>query len=388
MDYDPVIVYLSMDFFIQRRIFERIGQRLSDPKAIVLKGARQVGKTTLINQLLKSTNNVLWVNGDNPNSRLRWNNMDITMLRHMTEGYDYLVIDEAQRIENIGLTAKMAVDNQLPVKVILLGSSSLDLASSVNEPLTGRKWSYELFPLSWAELVQAYRLPPMLDLLDERLIYGCYPEVVTQDSKEERLREIAASYLYKDILEYGDIRKPDLLIQLLQALAYQVGSEVSYQELSRLLGVDIKTVQRYVQLLEDSYVLLRLSALSTNPRKEISTSRKIYFLDNGIRNAVIDDFNPFRMRKDRGQLWENFVITELYKQRRNRGRGGQFYFWRNRSQAEVDLVIRSSGQYEAFECTYNPRRANRKLPNSFLKRYEPTATTVVHLDNFYQVLDA
>ncbi len=377
-----------MDFYIERKIIERITQRLHDSKAIVLKGARQVGKTTLISQLLLNKDGVLWINGDDPTSRLRWNNMDAAGLVQLTQGYDYLVIDEAQRIENIGLTAKMAIDNHLPVKVILSGSSSLNLASSVNEPLTGRKWSYELFPLSWGEMVSAYRLPPMLDRLEERLIYGCYPEVVTQDSKEERLREIAVSYLYKDILEYGNVRKPDLIIKLLQALAYQVGSEVSYQELSRLLGVDVKTVQRYIQLLEDSFVLLRLPALSTNPRKEISTSRKIYFLDNGIRNAVIDNFNPLRMRNDHGLLWENFIITELYKQRRNKGGGDQFYFWRSRSQAEVDLVIRSSGRYEAFECKYSSRKARYKLPDSFVKRYEPTQTTLVHAENFYQILSA
>jgi len=304
----------------------------------------------------------------------------------MTQGYEFLVVDEAQRIENIGLTAKMAIDNALPVKVILSGSSSLNLASSVNEPLTGRKWSYELFPLSWGELVNAYRLPPMLDRLDERLIYGCFPEVVTQDSKEERLKEVAASYLYKDILEYGDIRKPDLIIKLLRALAYQIGSEVNYHEISQLLAVDTKTVQRYIQLLEDSYVLLRLSALSTNPRKEISTTQKIYFLDNGVRNAIIEDFNPIRTRNDRGPLWENFVVTELYKQRRNAGRGDQFYFWRSRTQAEVNLVIKSAGRYEAFEFKFNPRKASGKLPNSFIDRYEPTGTSIVHSENFYQVL--
>lgn len=375
-----------MEFYIQRKVLGRMAQRLDDPKAIVLQGARQVGKTTLIRQLLAEQAEVLWINGDHPSSRLRWNNMEANVLAQMTQDYDYLVIDEAQRIENIGLTAKMAIDQQLPVKIILSGSSSLDLASSFNEPLTGRKWSYELYPLSWGELVEAYRLPPMLDRLDERLIYGCYPEVVTQDSKEERLREIAGSYLYKDILAHGDIRKPDLIVKLLQALAYQIGAEVSYHELAQLLGVDLKTVQRYIQLLEDSYVLLRLPALSTNPRKEISTSRKIYFLDNGIRNAVIDDFNPLRMRNDQGALWENYVITELYKQRRNAGGGDQFYFWRSRSQAEIDLVIRSGGQYEAFECKYNPRRANRRLPESFVKRYDPTTTTVIHPDNVYQVL--
>lgn len=375
-----------MSFIIQRQVQARINQRLGDGKAILIQGARQVGKTTLINQLLAHKQEVLWVNGDDPTSRLRWNNMDFTMLSQMTQGYTYLVIDEAQRIENIRLTAKMAIDNKLPLKVVLSGSSSLNLASSVNEPLTGRKWTYELFPLSWGELVHAYRLPPMLDRLEERLVYGCYPEIVMQDSKKERLREITDSYLYKDILEFGDIRKPELIIKLLQALAYQVSAEVSYRELSKILGVDVQTVQRYIQLLEDSYVLLRLPALSTNPRKEISTTRKIYFLDNGIRNSVIDNFNPLRMRNDIGALWENFVITELYKQRRNAGGGDQFYFWRSRGQAEIDLVIRSSGHFEAFECKYNPRRANIKFPGSFLKRYEPIATSVVNSETFYQVL--
>lgn len=177
----------------------------------------------------------------------------------------------------------------------------------------------------------------------------------------------------------------NLIVKLLRALAYQVGSEVSYHELSRLVGVDVKTVQHYIQLLEDSYVLLRLSALSTNPRKEISTTQKIYFLDNGIRNAIIENFNPLRTRNDRGPLWENFTVTEIYKQRRNAGKGDQFYFWRSRGQAEVDLVIRSAGEYEAFECKYSPKRTSIKLPDSFLKRYEPTATTLVHNENFYNV---
>ncbi|MEM6397535.1 MAG: ATP-binding protein [Bacteroidota bacterium] len=375
-----------MSYLIKRSISDRIRSRLGDHKAIVLQGARQVGKTTLISQLLNKKDDVLWVNGDSPGNRLLWNNMDISVLTQVTKGYSYLVIDEAQRIENIGLTAKMAVDNRLPVKVILSGSSSLNLASSVNEPLTGRKWSYELYSLSWEELVNAYRLPPMLERLEERLIYGSYPEVVVEDDKEDRLREISASYLYKDILEYGDIRKPDLIIKLLQALAYQIGSEVSYSELSRLLGVDVKTVQRYIQLLEDSYVLLRLPALSTNPRKEISTSRKIYFLDNGIRNSVIENFNPSRLRNDRGQLWENYVITELYKKYHNNGKGGRFYFWRSRNQAEVDLVIFRNGRYEAIECKYNPKKVKIKLPSSFIQRYDPVKAEVIHTENFFKIL--
>ena len=363
-----------------------VDQRLGDHKALIIQGARQVGKTTLIHQIVDDSREVLWVDGDDPADRLRWGNIERSLLQRLVEGYDYLIIDEAQRIENVGLAVKMAIDGKLPVKVILSGSSALNLASTLNEPLTGRKWSFELFPLSWAEIVTAYRLPVALDKLNELLILGCYPEIVTaEDSKEERLREIAASYLYKDILEHGDIRKPDLIVKLLRALAYQIGSEVSYHELAQLLGVDSKTVQRYIQLLEDSYVLLRLPPLSTNPRKEISTSRKIYFLDNGIRNAVIDDLSPLGERNDRGQLWENFMVTELYKRQRNTKQGGQFYFWRSRSQSEVDLVIKEGSTITAYEFKNNPRK-RASFPRSFTARYAPQAEHVIHPENFYEFL--
>lgn len=371
---------------IDRILEKHIYRRITDTKAIIIQGDRQVGKTTIINKLLPDRDRALWVIGDHPSDRLRGNNMDQSLLTQMESGYDYLVIDEAQRIENVGLTIKMCIDGAIPVKSILSGSSSLDLASSLNEALTGRKWSFELFSLSWSEIVGAYRLPAALDKLEELLILGSYPEIVTaEDSKETRLREIATSYLYKDILEYGDVRKPDLIVKLLRALAYQIGSEVSYQELSLLLGVDNKTVQRYIQLLEDSYVLLRLSALSTNPRKEISTSKKIYFLDIGIRNAVIDDFTPLRERKDIGQLWENYVVVELYKQRRNGGGGGQFFFWRSRSQSEVDLVIQANGKYDAYEVKYNSRK-KVSFPPTFVERYSTENLTVVHPGNFFDVL--
>ena len=375
-----------MQLNVARTIRTAIERRLGDRKAIILQGARQVGKTTLIEKLLGEQPNVLWVNGDDPAGRVRWNDISRGLLTQLVAGYSYLVIDEAQRIENVGLAVKMCIDGRLPVKVLLSGSSSLNLASSLNEPLTGRKWSFELYALSWSEIVGAIRLPAALDRVNELLVTGCYPEVVTAtDSKEERLREIAASYLYKDILEYGDVRKPDLIVKLLRALAYQIGAEVSYQELSLLLGVDNKTVQRYIKLLEDAYVLLRLSALSTNPRKEISTSKKIYFLDNGIRNAVIDDFAPFDERADRGPLWENFMVTELYKQHRNQGSRGQFYFWRSRSQAEVDLIISAGGKYHAYEFTYNPRK-KATFAKSFIDRYKPQTMEVVNVGNFYESL--
>ena len=377
-----------MKNFVDRQLRPAIRKRLDDRKALIIKGARQVGKTTLIGEVIGNQPGVLQVDGDDPNDRLLWGNIGKELLQRVIGASRYVVVDEAQRIENIGLAVKMVVDGKFPVKMILSGSSSLNLASTLNEPLTGRKWTFELFPFSWAEIVQAQGFATAIKRLDELLIFGCYPEVVTAgEDKEVLLQEIAASYLYKDILEYGDIRKPDLLVKLLRAIAYQIGGEVSYQELALLLGVDHKTVQRYIQLLEDSYVLFRLPPLSTNPRKEISTSRKIYFFDNGIRNAVINDFSPLGQRNDRGQLWENYMITELYKWQRNTGRAGQFYFWRNRHQAEVDLVISAGGNYHAYEFKYSTKKKAR-FPAAFLERYTPVQTSVVHPGNFYELLES
>ena len=280
---------------IDRILSEKVAGFLSPDKAVIIQGARQVGKTTLIKRLLAGREDVLWVNGDDPTDRVTWDNLSQATIMRYLAGFDYLVIDEAQRIINIGLTVKMIVDGPAQVQVIVSGSSSLDLASSINETLTGRKWTFELFPLSWAEIVGHYQLVPALRQLDQRLVLGAYPEVVTAASAvNERLREIAASYLYKDILEYGAVRKPELIVKLLRALAFQVGSLVSYNELANMLQVSSETIRRYISLLEESHVIFRLEPLSRNPRKEISTSRKIYFIDNGMRNAVIDNLNELR----------------------------------------------------------------------------------------------
>ena len=370
---------------IERVIGDRIRQRLGDKKAIVLKGARQVGKTTLLRELLPGQR-VLWVNGDKTTDRALWDHIDPERLRFVLEGYEHVVIDEAQRMANIGLSTKLIIDEGYGVQPILSGSSSLNLASTLNEPLTGRKWSFELFPISWGEL-RAYQGNYLsLQQLEQRLITGSYPEVVTARTEViTRLEEIASSYLYKDILDYGLVRKPELIDRLLRALAYQVGSEVSYNELANMLQLSYDTVRRYIQLLEESYVIFRLDPLSTNPRKEISTSRKIYFVDNGIRNAVINNFDPLRLRNDQGALWENYVVSEFLKLQRHTGQRAQLYYWRSRGGAEVDLIVQEGGRYRAFEIKYNPKKKPR-FPKAFMERYTPESAEVVNTENFYRFL--
>ena len=372
---------------IDRHLSSLIRPHLGDKKALIVQGARQVGKTTLIKDLLRDREGVLWVNGDVLADQTLWgSNLSPEQLRRLAEGYSFLVFDEAQRINNIGLSTKILIDEGIPVQPILSGSSSLNLTSSVNEPLTGRKWSFELYPLDWGELTQHFKLYPVLRQLDSRLVLGSYPEVVTATERvERRLEEITSSYLYKDILDYGAIRKPELIAQVLRALAYQVGAQVSYNELANMLQVSNETIRRYVQLLEESYVIFRLPPLSTNPRKEIFTSRKIYFVDNGIRNALIGNLAPLQQRNDQGQLWENFIVSEFMKRAKHGGHRTTPYFWRSKDGAEVDLVLAQDGQYRAYEIKYNPRKS-AKFPKSFLERYRPEVVEVINRENFYEYL--
>ncbi len=278
---------------IKRALFEAIKTKIDFKKAIILLGPRQVGKTFLIQKITEEVKlPYLMVNGDNPADRLLWTNPDFQLVRSLIAPYRLIVIDEAQRIENIGLTVKMIVDAKMEKQVIITGSSALGLGDTIQEPLTGRKWEFTIFPIAWSELKETYTLAKSIPMLEQLLVYGSYPEIIIENEKEELLSSLSGSYLYKDILELGGIRKPEVLIRLLQALAWQVGSEVSYNELSRTVGIDRETVASYIDVLEKSFVVYRLSPLSRNERKEISTSRKIYFYDNGIRNAIINNFNP------------------------------------------------------------------------------------------------
>lgn len=355
-------------------------------KAIILQGARQVGKTTLIESVLENKSDVLWVDGDDPQDRSIWNNITKANIRAYLTDYTFIVFDEAQRFENIGLTIKMILDLKLKKQIIVSGSSVIHLTSNVNEPLTGRKWSFELFPFSWKEMAKHLKLVEAIKQLDQFLIFGLYPEIATAKThKIKRLKELTNSYLYKDILEVSDIRKPEIITRLLQALAYQVGSEVSYNELANMLQINNETVKKYISLLEDSYVIFTLPPLSTNPRKEISTSRKIYFYDNGVRNTLINNFDAISLRNDIGILWENFIVSEFVKRKAYHQTVDKLYFWRSKSGSEIDLVTQTGDNYAAYEIKYNPRKKAKFNP-SFLENYKPEIQETVSKENFFSFL--
>lgn len=376
--------YFYFCIMISRIIEQNIQNDWDLKKAIVLLGPRQVGKTTLIQSLIKGKN-VLFLNGDDPQVRLQFSNANFNFLSNVVSDYEIIVIDEAQRIENIGLTIKMHIDAKLSKQFILTGSSSLDLGNQINEPLTGRKWEHQLFPLSWNEIKNHYTFHKAVERLEEFLIYGMYPEVVTETKKQKILLQLAGSYLYKDILELVNIKKPDLLMKLLNALALQLGSEVSYNELSKILGVDRMTVVNYIDLLEKAFVVFRLHPFSTNQRNEITSKPKVYFYDNGIRNAIIGQFNPLQNRQDIGALFENFFISEKIKKLKYEGFYGKTYYWRNTQQAEIDFLEINENEISAFEIKYNPNKQVR-FTKSFTEKYHPKNTFVVNKDNFWNYL--
>ena len=267
-------------------------------------------------------------------------------------------------------------------QVVATGSSAFELANEINEPLTGRKWEFFLYPIAWSELVAAASPLEARAQLETRLIYGMYPDVINQSGQErEVLLSLSGSYLYKDVFEFRGVRKPEVLSQLLQAIALQLGSEVSYNELAQLLGVDKNTISNYLDLLEKSYIIFRLMPLSRNLRNEIISNRKIYFYDNGIRNAVLENFSPLAVRADTGALWENFLISERWKMRQYRNRHGKRYFWRTKSQQEIDYIEEADGQFSAWEFKWNPKTTAR-FPSAFLDAYRPVETAVISPDNF------
>ena len=378
-----IIIYYICNM-ITRTITQNLVADCDNKKAIVVIGPRQVGKTTLIQKIVEGKK-TLFLNGDDPQTRLQLATANFQFLLQLVMDYETIVIDEAQRIENIGLTIKMLVDAKLNKQFILTGSSSLDLGNQINEPLTGRKWEHQLFPLSWSEVKNHYLFPNAYSRLEEFLIYGMYPEVVTEANKQKRLLQLSGSYLYQDILELVNIKKPDLLMKLLNALALQLGSEVSYNELAKILGVDRMTVINYIDLLEKVYVIFRLHPFSTNQRKEITAKPKIYFYDNGIRNAIIGQFNPLQSRQDVGALFENFFISEKIKQLNYKGFYGKTHYWRNTQQAEIDFIEINEGEITAHEIKYNP---NKKVnfTKSFTEKYHPKETLVVNKDNFWEYL--
>lgn len=369
---------------INRILHNELEKRWSDKKVLVVVGPRQVGKTTLLQGLCeKNDSNYLFVNGDDSATREILNNISESNLKHFIGNSKTIFIDEAQRISNIGLTAKIIYDRFSNVKLLLSGSSALEIANTINEPLTGRKWEYNLFPISWIEYVEfkGY-LNATLDL-NIRLIYGMYPEVVTDpNNTQQLLSSIAGSYLYKDLLQYQGIRKPEFLEKILVALALQLGSEVNYNELANTLRIDRTTVEQYINLLEKTYVIFKLNPFSRNLRNEFTTGRKIYFYDNGIRNALIGDFKPVELRQDIGQLWENFCISERIKQHSYEQWYGKHHFWRTYQQQEIDLIEEKDGKISIFEFKWNVNKKGH-LPKTFTNNYDVENQLIVTPENFY-----
>jgi predicted AAA+ superfamily ATPase len=303
-------------------------------------------------------------------------------MRQVIGNNETVFIDEAQRIRGIGIQLKLITDLMPQVRLLVSGSSSLDLANEVNEPLTGRKWEFKMYPIAWAELVQSIGFLEARKQLEQRLIFGMYPEVINQTGDErEVLTQLSGSYLYQDILQFGNIRRPELLDKLLTALALQVGAEVSYNELSQLLQMDRATVEQYIGLLEKAFIVFRLGPLSRNLRNEINSSRKIYFYDNGIRNAVLADFKPLHLRGDVGALWENFLISERKKYLEYHRIFSKTYFWRTYQQQEIDYIEESDGAFSAWEMKWNPK-AKARFQQAFVHAYKPVTTKVIHSDNF------
>ena len=368
---------------IERLLRDLIEKRLYRNKAIIVVGPRRVGKTTLLRMLVADTQRkVLMWNCDEPDVRRKLAEPTSTELQAEIGDSDLILIDEAQRVRNIGITLKLMIDNFPEKQLVVTGSSAIELSNSINEPLTGRKYEYVMYPFSTEELINEFGAQEERRMLERRLVYGSYPEVVNNAGEErEVLTDLVGSYLYKDIFSFQDVRKPEIIEQLLQALALQVGSEVSFSELGRLLGMNSVTVQRYIDLLEKSFVVFHLRSFSRNVRTELKKSRKIYFWDNGVRNAVIGDFKTLGLRTDVGALWENYVISERLKHNAYSSFYGKSYFWRTQLQQEVDYVEDIDGVLHAYEFKWSKTKQPR-LTETFAKNYPDHTFEVVSPENF------
>ncbi len=363
-----------------RTITDKIRGRIGSGKAIIITGPRQVGKTTLIESILESEDYLL-LDGDDPLIRNLLTNPNTEQIRTILGNKKFVFIDEAQRIEGIGITMKIITDRFKDVQLFASGSSSFDLSNKINEPLTGRKWEFQLYPVSWDEYEKNHGYLFAEQNLENRLLYGFYPDVLNNPGDEvEILRNLSNSYLYKDILSYADIRKPEVLDKLIQALALQIGREVNYSELSQIVNADKKTVSNYIDILERGYVIFKLSSFSRNLRNEIKSNKKIYFYDNGIRNMVIGNFNSIEIRPDKGALWENFLISERIKQIHYKQSLAHIYFWRTKQQQKVDFVEEVNGKIYGFEFKWQPKK-NLNLPKTFTNTYE-SENKVISRDNF------
>lgn len=365
---------------IKRTLSDRIKGNFNRGKAIILLGSRQVGKTTLIHECL-ADKEFLFLNGNDPNVHELLHNAGTSKLKSIIGKYKWVFIDEAQRIKDVGLIAKMIIDQFKDVQLIISGSSALEINQSTQEPLTGRKYEYQLFPISWQEFEDHVGYLEASAQLKERLIFGMYPDIIiNRFESTELLKQLTSSYLYKDVLSLSGIQKPEVLDKLLRALALQLGSEVSYNELSNLLEIDKATVSKYIDLLEKTYIVFRLPSFNRNKRNEIKNNRKIYFYDNGIRNSIIQNLNSFDLRVDKGALWENFLISERIKLQHYNRMFTLNYFWRTVQKQEIDFVEERSGQLSAFEFKWANKKKT-KIPASFIEEYGANGS-IIDNENF------
>jgi uncharacterized protein len=371
---------------IQRILTQKIKEDLRLKKAIIVLGARQVGKTTLLNEVVNEYQNIKIINGDEPDSNEQLTNLTSTRLKALFGNATAIIIDEAQLIPDIGISLKRITDYIKDVQLFVSGSSSIELANSINEPLTGRKLEYKLFPVSFAEMVNTSNLQEEKRLLPHRLVFGYYPEIVTSPGDEIKLlKNLSGSYLYKDILSFGIIKKPAILEKLLKALALQIGNEVSYNELGQMVGADKETIERYINLLEKAFIIFQLNALSRNERNEIKKGKKVYFYDNGIRNALVGNFQQFELRTDKGMLWENFIISERIKMLNYNDFYGNYYFWRTTKQQEIDFIEEKDGVYSAFEFKLNAKKKGR-FSRSFTEAYPVVVMKTITPENIEEFL--
>jgi hypothetical protein len=369
---------------VERILKNTLFEQFNNGKAIVLIGPRQVGKSTLIKDILEQKD-FLFFDGDDFSVQQQLSEPNTSYLKRLIGDKKIVFIDEAQRIKNIGITSKIIIDQFKDVQLILSGSSAFELNNEINEPLTGRKWEYNMYPISFQELEKTIGFSEISKQLEDRIIYGMYPDVLNYTGKEkEVLENLINSYLYKDILMLSGIKKADSLQKLTQALSLQIGNEVSYNELSQLIGVNKETISSYIDLLEKVYVLFRVNPFSRNIRNEIKTNRKIYFYDTGLRNALISNFNSLALRQDKGALWENFLISERIKYLKYNKIYAKTYFWRTAQQQEIDWIEEIDGKITAYEFKWKSKK-KVKFPQKFIAAYHPEVK-VIDIDNYYEFI--
>lgn len=371
------------------RYYEAQAGFLQPGKVNLLYGPRRSGKTTLIEKMLdRFTGKILKGSGDDIQLRSLLGSENVSRILSAMRNYDVIFIDEAQRIQNIGWGLKILIDNLPETLIIATGSSSFSLSVQVGEPLTGRSKTNLLFPVSIAELKSEFGGMKIIQDLDNYLIYGMYPEVLSQESNSEKyayLIELRNSYMLRDILEMENIRNSDKLFDLLRLLSFQIGNEVSLSELGNNLGIAKQTVARYLDLLEKSYIIKKITGFSRNLRKEINKTHRYYFFDNGIRNSIINNFNDLGHRDDTGMLWENFMVMERLKQQQYTKMFSNNYFWRTYDQKEVDFVEEREGKLFGFEFKWNPKKI--RIQKEWLRTYPNSSFEIIHKDNFLTWLE-